>query len=202
MISDITLGIPDSDKGLHYLRLYERFFAGLRAQPVRLLELGVAGGGSLRYWAEYFPKGQIVGLDRQVPAIGHPRIRAVEGDQEDPAALARCGDTFDIVIDDCAHIARSARASFLYLFPRMRTGGIYAIEDWGTGYWGDWPDGAQFESHHYAGMVGFIKDLVDSVAADDIARKSVHNSPASPTNDDFKVESLTIINGLAIAVKA
>ncbi|HUV09939.1 MAG TPA: hypothetical protein VMX12_03105, partial [Acidimicrobiia bacterium] len=37
----------------------------------------------------------------------------------------------------------------------------YAIEDWGTGYWESWPDGAQFEPDHTAGMVGFVKSLVD-----------------------------------------
>jgi len=50
--------IPGSDKGPTYITLYERFFERLRDKPVRLLELGIAAGGSLRYWAGYFPHGQ------------------------------------------------------------------------------------------------------------------------------------------------
>jgi SAM-dependent methyltransferase len=190
--------ISDSDKDPTFIALYERFFKRLRNRPVRLLELGVAAGGSLRYWAEYFPKGEIVGLDSNPPPIDHPRIRTVRGDQADPAALDACGDVFDIVIDDCSHVAVSTKASFDHLFPRVVPGGIYAIEDWGTGYWSNWPDGASFTPGHDAGMVGFVKSLFDRLSLNDITRGNFEGS----SDQKSDIESMTLINGLVVVVKA
>jgi len=190
--------IPGSDKGPTFLALYDRFFEPLRDKPVRLLEMGVASGGSLRHWAKVFPKGEIVGLDLNPPEIKHSRIRTVQGNQSDPAALDACGDTFDIVIDDCSHIGAVSRASFDHLFPKVVSGGIYAIEDWGTGYWSNWSDGAAFSPGHYAGMVGFIKDLFDRVSVNDITRGNFDGQ----SDQQSDIESMTLINGLVIVVKA
>lgn len=190
--------LQGSDKSDRFLDLYDEWFEGRRQDPIRLLELGIAGGGSLRYWADYFPNGQITGLDLNPPEIDHPRIRTVRGDQGNPNALAACGDEFDIVIDDCAHIGTLARLSFEFLFPRVTPGGIYAIEDWGTGYWADWPDGQRFGKFHYAGMVGFVKDLVDMVATNDIDRGSFHGH----SDQQSQIHRLSVINGLVIVVKA
>jgi hypothetical protein len=82
-----------------------------------------------------------------------------------------------VIIDDCSHIGALSRISFWHLFERhLKRGGIYAIEDWGTGYWNSWPDGASVnlvsngtvEGGHTAGMVGFIKELIDEAGAGDI----------------------------------
>ena len=54
-------------------------------------------------------------------------------------------DGFDIIIDDCAHVGILARASFWHLLDHhLKSGGIYVIEDWGTGYWNGWIDGYQY----------------------------------------------------------
>ena len=34
------------------------------------------------------------------------------------------------MVDDCSHLYEATRASFNELFPRLRVGGIYTIEDW------------------------------------------------------------------------
>jgi hypothetical protein len=60
-----------------------------------------------------------------------------------------------------ARIARNA------LFDHhLKPGGLFAIEDWGTGYWEAWPDGRAWRANepHHAGMVGFIKELIDALA--------------------------------------
>lgn len=75
------------------------------------------------------------------------RIRTYTGPQQDTALLDRIAREnaphgFDIIIDDCAHIGVFSRVSFWHLFEHhLRPGGIYIIEDWGTGYWRDWVDG-------------------------------------------------------------
>jgi SAM-dependent methyltransferase len=188
-------GIPGSDKPQAYLDLYWRLMPDTERE-IDLLELGVATGGSLLYWADRYPHGRIVGLDLAPPEIEHPRIRTVRGDQGDPYSLDACGSHFDVIIDDCSHLGTLTEISYNHLWPKLAHGGIYAIEDWGTGYWSDWPDGAEYREGHTSGMVGVIKHLVDVVAWDDITRRSFHSAGTAG-----EIESMTIINGLAVLVK-
>ena len=39
----------------NYCRTYEQYFGPIRAWPVRLLEIGVQTGASIKTWLEYFP---------------------------------------------------------------------------------------------------------------------------------------------------
>lgn len=137
----------------HYLRRYERYFAGLADREISLLELGVRKGGSLQMWRDYFPRGAIAGVDIKRVKLDDPsgRIRLFQGRQEDTAFLDRVAaetkTPFDIIIDDCSHFGELTRISFWHLFDRyLKPGGIYAIEDWCTGYWDDWPDGRHYRS--------------------------------------------------------
>jgi hypothetical protein len=41
----------------------------------------------------------------------------------------------DIVIDDGSHHMADVRASFEHLFPKMKIGGLYLIEDLHTSFW-------------------------------------------------------------------
>ena len=143
-----------------FLPDYEPFFAPLVGKAIRLLELGVAGGTSLRFWRDYFENATIVGLDCDPVRLDDPTgmIHVYQGYQQDTALLDRIAeeqapDGFDVVIDDCSHIGRFARISFWHLFQNhLKPGGLYAIEDWGTGYWPQWPDGGSYKpkSHLYS----------------------------------------------------
>jgi SAM-dependent methyltransferase len=146
----------DTDKAVHthYLRNYEHYFAPLRDTEVRLLELGIKQGGSLLLWRDYFERGIVVGLDINPASLDDPtgRIRTYQGAQQDTELLDRIAREnapagFDIIIDDCAHIGVLARASFWHLFDRhLKSGGVYVIEDWGTGYWDAWVDGVSYHA--------------------------------------------------------
>jgi hypothetical protein len=131
-----------------YLTTYEKLFEPLRDKPLTLLELGVMDGGSIKSWEAYFPNARIAGVDRNCPVLSmSDRVRLFKGDQADIGLLARAAaevspDGFDIIIDDCAHLGSAAKTSFWYLFDNhLKPGGLYSIEDWGTGYWPTWPDG-------------------------------------------------------------
>lgn len=144
----------DTDKAAHthYLRNYEEYFRPLLERDVRLLELGVLKGGSLLLWRDYFERGLIVGLDLNPLEIDDPtgRIRFYQGGQQDTALLDRLArecapEGFDVIIDDCSHVGDLARVSFWHLFEHhLKPGGLYVIEDWGTGYWDFWPDGVRY----------------------------------------------------------
>ena len=144
----------DTDKAAHahYLRNYEEYFAPLAGRDIRLLELGVLKGGSLLLWRDYFERGLVVGLDLNPAEIDDPtgRIRLYRGGQQDKALLDRVArecapEGFDVIIDDCSHVGELTRVSFWHLFEHhLKPGGLYVIEDWGTGYWDSWPDGVRY----------------------------------------------------------
>lgn len=153
---------------------YERIFAPKKNAPIRLLELGIAQGGSLLMWRDYFPHGYIVGLDLNPPAAlaDEERIQVFSGNQANRELLKVLSADYaphgwDFIIDDCAHVGERSRVSFLALWPRLKSGGFYCIEDWGTGYFPTWEDGESFTPNHSAGMVGFVKSLIDELAAGD-----------------------------------
>ena len=118
-------------------------------ENIKLLELGIHKGGSLLLWRDYFPKGTIVGIDINVPKDfpQEERICLFEGSQTDTGFLSEVATKiapggFDIIIDDASHIGEFTKQSFWYLFDNhLKPGGLFVIEDWGTGYMSTWPDG-------------------------------------------------------------
>jgi len=208
-----AMGLPPSGfKPDHYLRVYEQLFEPIRTGPIAFLELGVLTGGSLKCWESYFPAGRIAGIDLNVPAAEFgERVRVYAGSQNDIELLSRVAaevapDGFDVIIDDCAHIGALAKASFWHLFENhLKPGGLYCIEDWGTGYWPTWPDGRELVVEpdserrmpsHDAGMVGFIKQLIDEVHIDAV-REGFYEPPPRQS----KFASMKLYAGLAIVRK-
>jgi hypothetical protein len=133
--------------GAHfYTPIYHELFMNLRGSAVRLLEIGIGGynfhtigGASLAMWAEYFPRGRIVGIDIVPKKLSlDPRVVTLVGSQSDPAFLKRVCDEhgpFDIVIDDGSHVPQHVVTSFYTLFPLLADGGLYVIEDVQTTFW-------------------------------------------------------------------
>jgi hypothetical protein len=147
----------------HYLPVYERYFAPWRGTAVRMLEIGVSGGGSLELWRRYFgPDATIFGVDID-PACADrvsPPNQVRIGSQADPAFLRQVAAEMgapDIVLDDGSHVARHQRVSFETLFPLLAEGGLYAIEDLQTAYWADYDGG-----YRRAGTaIDLVKRLID-----------------------------------------
>ncbi|BDM71270.1 hypothetical protein HEK616_47570 [Streptomyces nigrescens] len=165
----------DSDKwaSFHwYTPHYERHFAPFREEAVRVLEIGIGGydeeigGGSLKMWKRYFHRGLIVGLDIfDKTELTEPRLTALKGDQNDPeflVAMAREHGPFDIIIDDGSHMNEHVHTSFHTLFPLLRDGGVYVIEDLQTSYFPSFggSSGRQAAPHT---SVGLVKGLLDDL---------------------------------------
>jgi len=126
--------------GHSYGGTYKGLFRGLRYRRLKLLEIGVLRGESLLAWRAYFPRAVTVGLDlddKRALTAGK-RTRVYQGDQGSAADLSRiCAaeGPFDIVIDDGSHLSRHQLFSFLRLFPHIKDGGLYVIEDVQTSFW-------------------------------------------------------------------
>jgi len=126
-----------TDKGVtvhHYTEIYDLFFSRLRNSVTKVFEIGIAGGGSLEMWRDYFPKATIYGIDI-VPKteLESRRLKTFVADQADRRQLAafidKFGGTFDIIIDDGGHSMEQQQISLGYLFKYVKPGGYYVIED-------------------------------------------------------------------------
>lgn len=125
---------------------YRRLFAAHPAPNV--VELGISQGGSVALLALLARPRKLVALELSPTRIDAldvtlaqhglaEVVRPVYGiDQGDRAAVRAIVDRefgtepLDIVIDDASHLFGPTLASFELLFPRLRPGGLYVIEDW------------------------------------------------------------------------
>jgi hypothetical protein len=234
--SRLNLERYDTDKiSSNYLRYYDEIFSSLVDQRITLLEIGVLNGASLSLWCDYFPLGRIAGIDIRLPQnfTTGERIQMFEGSQTDLAFLSTVAgqvapDGFDVIIDDASHIGELTRTTFYHLFERhLKPGGYYVIEDWGTGYWQDWPDGKGIKIHrglissvwsrlvqrfnflskvplklplssHQYGMVGFVKSLIDEVGIQDASRRRLTGNSASSS----KIRRMVIFPSVVFVQKA
>jgi hypothetical protein len=135
-----VLSRHDTDKnpGFHnYGKYYERYLSPLRSKPLRYLEIGVLNGGSLRAMREYFHNARtIVGVDINPNAAVHEDagkgMYVRVGNAHDEAFLRRVSEElgpFDVILDDGSHYREDMIFSFLCLFPLLRNGGVYIVED-------------------------------------------------------------------------
>ncbi|MEJ7891570.1 MAG: class I SAM-dependent methyltransferase [Solirubrobacteraceae bacterium] len=145
-LADIAAGL-DTTKGVRraggrwpsVAEVYEPYLAPLRGRATSVLEIGVKRGGSMELWAEYFPAARILGVDIKpgLKRFESDRIGIRIGDQGDDAFLdsliAEAG-AFDVVIDDGSHEFADQRSTLLKLWPSVRPGGVYVVEDVHTSY--------------------------------------------------------------------
>lgn len=171
----ILAKIYRSDKwGRHfYTPHYNSHFKKLRFKSINLLEIGVGGyespfegGNSLRMWKKFFPFGKIYAIDIYNKSPQEERrIKIFEGSQVDELFLASiCNQIgeFDLIIDDGSHINEHVIKSFEFLFPKLKKGGIYVIEDTQTSYWEDY--GGTSKDFNYKGTIyDYFKSLIDSL---------------------------------------
>jgi hypothetical protein len=139
--------------GAHwYTQHYQRYFYPLKKKRLNILEIGVGGyensgqgGESLRMWKTYFRNSQIIGIDiHDKSRFREKRIDIHQCDQTSKEALSQLANKyggFDIIIDDGSHINDHVIKTFHILFPLLRPGGIYAVEDIQTSYWPMWGGG-------------------------------------------------------------
>lgn len=167
-IYQLWQGMPQGHKWTHYFETYQAVFGSRQNTPMRILEIGVLQGASLRLWKSYFHHSNtsLVGVDIapecsrfDAPSDGiHVRI----GSQADSEFLARVVDEFgpfDLIIDDGSHHSTHMIKSFNFLYAAgLKDDGIYFVEDLHANYWLPWRDSAN-------SFLDFCKDLLELMHA-------------------------------------
>jgi hypothetical protein len=165
------MSVPDNliiSKWTHYFPIYSEHLGKYRdcKKPLRVLEIGVAGGGSLKLWRDFFGASALIyGIDIEpkcAEIIGTGcEIRI--GSQADVEFLQTIIDEMggvDIVIDDGSHICKHVVDSFAFLFPKLNDDGVYLIEDLSTSYWPGVYKGGLRRSKT---SIEYLKRQIDSV---------------------------------------
>jgi hypothetical protein len=143
-----------SDKDRNgYSSLYTALFTHLKEAPITLLEVGIGTmvpgahssmkgyapdiyqpGASLRAWRDWFPNGKIRGIDVQMDCMfWEDRIETYPVDSTDASAcrvwLESRSQQFDIIVDDGSHYDQHQLVTLKNLWPALKPGGYYVIED-------------------------------------------------------------------------
>ena len=132
-----------TDKHFHhnyFETVYEPAFTDLREESKEVVELGVHEGASINIWFHYFQNARITGVDFQIERAKvekNSRIRLLNyhlSIREDLAKLAKDIQNADIIIDDASHTMKDQQLAFGILFPCLKPGGVYVLEDLHTSY--------------------------------------------------------------------
>lgn len=158
-----STGTDKVTKHNYHLR-YPMFFEHRREEPLKIFEMGIAGGKSVKLWQEYFPNCKFTGLDIE------PRFKYKNtdnmfiyvGDQRNERLLIDIVKTrgpFDIIIDDAGHRMKPQQIAFQTLFHILKDDGIYVIEDTQTSYMGKFKGGYK----HAHSTIELLKQCIDRI---------------------------------------
>jgi hypothetical protein len=161
---------PFTDKYGHgYVPRYLEIAKDLSLSAV-VCELGVMWGESLKLWQSMFPAGTIIGVDRAQNAIWPEGTKKILSKQDDPLLYGKLSelapDGIDLLIDDCSHYGKETMASWKMLWPLVKPGGFYVIEDWFVAYAEPWmsdPENPGYRSmnevaEHFLGIFAYPKN--------------------------------------------
>jgi cephalosporin hydroxylase len=157
-------------KPVNYFDVYESHLEHLRNDQINLLEIGVRWGGSVWGWRNYFQNASIIGLDIDPNSMQYGTdnektgVKLYLGDQCDSHLLNVINTNhgpFDIIIDDGGHTMDQQLQTFETLWPLLKNGGIYVIEDVHTSYWPSFGGGYKKSST----FIEFVKTLIDNIHA-------------------------------------
>ena len=133
-----------------YTDIYNMLFFGMKNSVTNVLEVGLGTnnddvlssmgfngipGASLRAFRDYFPNAMVYGADIDDRILfEEERIKTYQVDQTNPESIGKMlweagVESFDIILDDGLHTAKAAITLLEHSFYKLKSGGIYIIED-------------------------------------------------------------------------
>jgi len=135
-----------TDKAEHhqFTPFYNSHLEKHREEFKYVMEIGILTNASLKMWEEYFPNATIVGIDNEVREEHKTdRTSIFLADQSQPHQLERVIELttkeYDMILDDGSHIVNHQYISWATLFPYVKSGGYYIIEDLHCNFSPKWP---------------------------------------------------------------
>jgi hypothetical protein len=173
---------------------YVRIFSHPPEYFANILELGIMRGGSCAFFNTLLRPQYHLAIDilewesslgrlsELVSADGRVFVSQYGVDQTDTDTIARlfsemsaADPVFDVILDDASHDYEMTLKTFNGLFPLLRAGAIYALEDWGWAHWGPYqdPNSAWFGSPAMSNIVLYAALCCTTHAGNIISRVEV-----------------------------
>lgn len=189
-----------SKKWEPYFDIYDKFFNKFVGKTPNVLEIGVANGGSMEMWFKFFENAHLYGLDNNAQVLDLPfnfKVQIDIGNQADVTFWEKYlmdKPLFDVVIDDGGHEMAEQLNTLICVFPKLRPGGVYLIEDTHTSYWSQWNGGFRNPNT----LIEVSKGLVDLLNLMHIKDRN----PDPKLLDAFKgLSSISFFNSVVVFEK-
>lgn len=180
----------------HYEWYYDKWLAPYRdVKDLKILEIGARHGNSLKTWSRYFSSPKLIlglaygksseGVEENVQDL-RKGLEVIRGDQSQIETLERIQQRgpFDIIIDDGSHVPSHMAFTLFHLWPALKPGGMYVVEDLETNYW---PEGDKTYNYKMVGTgigtspdasaVEKLKQLIDVLVRNQIGAKNLTVMP-------------------------
>ena len=127
--------LTDKNSFHTYGSVYDEIMHDKVDDKIRLLEIGVGNYGSMKAWLDVFIDGKIVGVDKNLhkntmvarECFANERCTLIEDDVTN--LKFKVDGKFDYIIEDGSNTIEDIEISFKKLFPQLKKGGYYIIED-------------------------------------------------------------------------
>lgn len=144
-----------------YVSVYENL-SEILGTGAAVCEIGVFQGGSLILWQQLFPDSPaIVGVDIDPMAVWPQGTVQVVAQQDDLTLPTRLHDLspsgYDLIVDDASHLGPPTYRTFCNLWPLVKSGGFYVIEDWCVGF----PNYSTYDDSMLAMAMGMLNLFED-----------------------------------------
>lgn len=158
---------------------------------MKMLEIGLGcamkhgGVASVQLWKTLFPHADLWEADYNAACVKkwkhHPTapfegIHVLTGDQGDPKVLDRWieesdGGNFDVIIDDGGHRNCMIYTSFQKLWPILKPGGLYFIEDLHVAKWPAYRASTPMCDGANLTVPDKLKELLDGLVYNDVGKR-------------------------------
>jgi cephalosporin hydroxylase len=132
----INNSLTDKNTIHSYLPTYQKLFDPIQLSATHILEIGVASGGSILLWHDFFHNAEIHGIDKiSIPNIlkTHERIKFHQCNaykfENIKELFIDKNIKFDVIIDDGPHKHNSMIKMAQYYNQLLKPNGLLIIED-------------------------------------------------------------------------
>lgn len=128
--SEFEFGTDKERNHAYISNFYEKEFSKFKDKEIKLLEIGIYTGDSLKMWKKYFTKGEITGVDITLEQVNSfdDSVNYLIDDAYTEEFCNKLPD-FDIIIDDGPHSFDTQYKFIELYYPKLNPGGIMVIED-------------------------------------------------------------------------
>lgn len=152
-----------SSKYDKYFKNYDDLLSKFAGKNIKMIEVGIQDGGSLKIWQEYFGKNsEIIGVDLnpECKKFEENNIKIFIGSQSDKffwkGLFNKIGNV-DLIIDDGGHMNDQQIITAVSCIPYINDGGMLITEDVHASYL------KRFNNPSKYSFINFVKKSIDDI---------------------------------------